>query len=64
MATYLVSITCVLLRRAGGPYLPPARWSLEKYGLPINACALVYSCWSFFWSFWPNSYSISAENFN
>lgn len=64
MATYLVSITCVLLRRVRGQYLPPARWSLGKFGLPINACALVYSCWSFFWSFWPNSYSINAENFN
>ena len=64
MATYVVSITCVLLRRIRRQYLPPARWSLGKYGLPINACAVVYACWSFLWSFWPNSYSIDAQNFN
>lgn len=64
MATYLVSISCVLLRRVRGQYLPPARWSLGRYGLPVNALALVYSCWSFFWSFWPNSYSPNAETFN
>jgi choline transport protein len=64
MATYLVSISCVLLRRVRGQYLPPARWSLGAYGLPINAAALVYSIWSFFWSFWPNSYHVEAENFN
>lgn len=64
MATYVVSITCVLIRRIKGQHLPPARWSLGRAGLLVNALALVYACWSFFWSFWPNAYDVNAENFN
>lgn len=45
MSTYSLSIGCVLLRRLSrdGPPLPPARWSLGKWGLPINAVAVAYS---------------------
>lgn len=64
MATYVVSVTCVLIRRIRGQYLPHARWSLGRWGLPVNALALAYACWSFFWSFWPNAYDVNAENFN
>lgn len=64
MATYLVSITCVLLRRLRGQYLPPARWSLGRYGTLVNGLALIYSCWAFFWSFWPNAYQVNEQNFN
>ncbi|KAK3680945.1 hypothetical protein LTR37_021018 [Vermiconidia calcicola] len=66
MATYLVSITCVLIRRVKNQYLPPARWSLGKWGLPVNVIALLYACWAFFWSFWPISNDMVADgsNFN
>ena len=65
MATYTVSIGCVTLRRFRHDRpLPPSRWTLGKFGLPVNIVALVYACWSFFWSFWPNSYSVDALNFN
>ena len=30
----------------------------------INITALVYSSWAFFWSFWPNSYTVTAVNMN
>lgn len=64
MGTYMVSISCVLLRRIRGQYLPPARWTLGKAGLPINFCGLIYSTWAFFWGFWPTSYDPTAETFN
>ncbi|KJZ69917.1 hypothetical protein HIM_10702 [Hirsutella minnesotensis 3608] len=64
MATYLITIGCITLRRIRGEPLPSSRWSLGRYGLPINVAALVYSCWAFFWSFWPNDYNVNAENFN
>ncbi|KAK6437726.1 hypothetical protein LTR95_006082, partial [Oleoguttula sp. CCFEE 5521] len=64
MATYVISVTCVLVRRIRKQHLPPARWSLGKSGLPINALALTYALWSFFWSFWPNTYSPDAQSFN
>ncbi|KAM3447806.1 hypothetical protein MY3296_008376 [Beauveria thailandica] len=64
MATYVICLGCVAFRRLRGEPLPHARWSLGKWGLPINVVGLVYASWSFFWSFWPNSYHLSAENFN
>ncbi|KAJ3493496.1 hypothetical protein NLG97_g4701 [Lecanicillium saksenae] len=64
MGTYVICLGCMAYRRLRGEPLPRARWSLGRWGLPINIAALLYGCWSFFWSFWPNSYHINAENFN
>jgi choline transport protein len=46
MATYLMSIGCVLLKRLRGEELPSARWSLGRYGLAVNVVALLYTSWS------------------
>lgn len=64
MATYILSIGCVTLRRFGSEPLPHARWSLGKYGLPVNVIALLYTAWGFFWSFWPNSYQPTPTSMN
>lgn len=57
MATYLISIGCVLLKRLRGEPLPPARWSLGRYGTAVNTIAVVYTAWSV--SLPPSSYSWS-----
>jgi choline transport protein len=44
--------------------LPKCRWSLGRAGLPVNIIALTYSCWCFIWSFFPNAYQVTPENFN
>lgn len=64
MATYLISVGCVTLKRLRKEPLPPARWSLGKAGLPVNLTAMLYAVWSFFWSFWPNAHDVNAVNFN
>ncbi|KAK4982738.1 hypothetical protein LTR50_007606 [Elasticomyces elasticus] len=64
MATYVISIGCVTLKRYRREALPPARWSLGRMGMPVNCVALAYACWSFFWSFWPNQAHVTATNFN
>ena len=65
MATYTLSIACVLIKRLRGQPLPLARWrlfgqnagpgdttgGLGKYGAFVNCMAMVYSIWAFFWSF-------------
>ena len=64
-STYAVSISCVLYRRIRHPELiPTARWSLGKWGVPINVIGLLYSTFSFFWAFWPNEIPVTLENFN
>lgn len=46
MATYLISISCVLRKRLRGEELPSARWPLGRYGLTVNIIALTYTSWS------------------
>lgn len=67
MSTYTISIGCILYKRIKGEALPLARWKvvgknaqigdkkggLGSFGPAVNVVALMYSLWSFFWSFWP-----------
>jgi len=65
MLAYLTSISCVLYRRIKHPHLlPKAAWSLGKYGVMVNAIALIYELWAFFWMFWPNTVPVDASSFN
>jgi amino acid transporter len=65
MWTYTVSIACLLYRRLNCPEtLPPQRWSLGKYGIWVNAGALVYVIFAFFWSFWPTNVPVTLGTFN
>lgn len=62
---YCFSIGCLLWRRIRHPEtLPPAQFPLGKFGIPVNAAAVTYSFWSFFWSFWPQNYPVTAAGFN
>ena len=54
MATYAISIGCMLWRRIRIPEsLPPTKWSLGKAGIVVNGIGLTYSIYAFFWAFWP-----------
>ncbi|KAF8847927.1 amino acid transporter [Acephala macrosclerotiorum] len=65
MLTYLISVSCVLYRRLAHPELiPKARWSLGKWGVPVNFVGVVYVSFVFFWSFWPNQVPVDVNNFN
>lgn len=65
MLTYAVSIACVLVRRISHPEtLPKARWSLGRFGIPVNVGGLAYSLFTFFWCFWPNTTPVDASTFN
>jgi amino acid transporter len=62
---YTLSIGCVLWRRIYYPEtLPYAQFSLGKWGITINIAGIVFGVWSFFWSFWPQEYPVTAEGFN
>lgn len=66
MATYSISIGCVLYQRTMGASkrLPIARWSLGKWGVPINTIAFIYSTFIFFWTPWPGANNPTLETFN
>lgn len=62
---YCFSIGCLLWRRLFHPEtLPPSRFSLGVWGIPTNAVAVMFSFYSFFWSFWPQETPVSAAKFN
>jgi amino acid transporter len=65
MLTYMLSISCVLYRRLTHPeLLPPARWSLGRFGIMINGAALIFSMFFLFWCFWPLQTSVDPTTFN
>lgn len=66
MATYGISIGCVLYARTlgGGKQLPPARWSLGRMGTPVNAIAFVYCVFILFWTPWPTAADPDSTTFN
>ncbi|CAJ2512350.1 Uu.00g053650.m01.CDS01 [Anthostomella pinea] len=43
--------------------LPPAQFSLGRFGIPLNAAAVLYSIWAFLWSFWPQAYPATASGY-
>lgn len=51
--TYALSIACVLWRRCFGAPLPPARWSLGRWGIPINILSFLYMMLATVISFFP-----------
>ncbi|KAK3117303.1 hypothetical protein LTR53_001484 [Teratosphaeriaceae sp. CCFEE 6253] len=51
--SYLVSVGCVRLKRLRGEPLLPRRWSLGKWGAPINDITLLFLAVGFVFSFFP-----------
>lgn len=64
MSTYMLSIGCVLLKRVRGETLPPARWSLGRYGLAVNAFAFLYSAFIVIFCCFPLSLPVGLADAN
>lgn len=64
LSTYTISIGCVLLKRLRNEPLPPARWSLGRWGLLINAFGFVYSCFAFVFCCFPAALPVTASEAN
>ncbi|KIW50408.1 hypothetical protein PV05_11997 [Exophiala xenobiotica] len=64
LTSYYITIGCLIWRRLNGPPLPSRRWSLGKYGLPINIAALMFLTPLWFFAWWPLSTPVTAEFMN
>ena len=42
ISSYIVSISCIIVKRIRKEPLLPRRWSLGKYGLPINIFSVLF----------------------
>jgi len=64
LASYAITISCLIWRRLYGAPLPPRRWSLGKFGLPINILAFLFLIPVWFFTFWPLATPVFAETMN
>jgi choline transport protein len=53
MASYAITISCVLMHRLQGRPLPHARYSLGRWGVLVNILSLIYLGPIFIFSFFP-----------
>lgn len=65
LSSYIVSVSCIILKRLRGEPLLPRRWSLGKWGLPINIVSVLFMTLCFVMNFFPQSpHELTAESFN
>jgi choline transport protein len=61
--SYAIVLACVLYARLTGG-LERGQWNLGWAGTPINAFALVYTCYTMIWLPFPTSLPATASNMN
>lgn len=64
LGTYMISIGCLLLKRFRHEPLPPARFSLGRWGLPVNVFAFCYSLLTLVFSCFPVSVPVDTSTAN
>jgi choline transport protein len=64
LGTYIISFTCLILRRLNGSPLPPRRWSLGCFGLAINIGAVLFLAVVWVFVFFPISTPVTLATMN
>nr|POE65031.1 putative amino-acid permease c15c4.04c [Quercus suber] len=64
LSSYIVSISCVIIRRVRGEALLFRRWDLGVWGLPLNIIGLAYLTIIFVFTFFPLGIPVVASNMN
>jgi choline transport protein len=64
LSTYMLSIGCVIYRRLRGDTLPPARWSLGRYGLAVNLFGFFYCGFVIVFACFPTKYPVRIGDAN
>lgn len=64
LSAYMISLSCLILKRIRKEQLPHARWSLGRLGLPINIIALIFVIYIYVFSFFPSTSTVTLESMN
>jgi amino acid transporter len=64
LSSYMVSIGCIFAKRVRGEPLPPARFSLGKWGMAVNVIALCFLFAFFIFAFFPTGRPVTATTMN
>ncbi|KAF2187994.1 amino acid transporter [Zopfia rhizophila CBS 207.26] len=54
LSSYIISISCMFLKRWRNEPLLPSQFRLGKYGIWVNGISIVYLCVAFIFSFFPS----------
>jgi amino acid transporter len=64
VSSYIISISCLLLKRIRGEPLPPHRWTLGRWGMAINIASLCFLLPVFVFSFFPLTSTVDPTTMN
>jgi amino acid transporter len=64
LSSYLVSISCILYKRIRNQPLLERRWSLGKWGLPMNVVGVAYLIIAWLFAFFPLATPVTLETMN
>ncbi|KAF9698492.1 hypothetical protein EKO04_003911 [Ascochyta lentis] len=64
LTTYMISISCVALKRIRREPLLPSKFNLGKFGLPINIIAVLFLLFLWIFAFFPTAPSPSPADMN
>ena len=64
LSSYMISISCVRIKRWRGHPLPPRRWSLGRAGATINTVAVLYLAVVFVFTFFPQVTPVDPTHMN
>ena len=64
LSSYILSIGCFVTKRLRGEPLPPARFSLGRWGMTINVISLVFLISFFIFCFFPAATPVAPETMN
>jgi choline transport protein len=64
LSSYIVSISCITIKRLRGEALIPSRFSLGRAGLPINIFSVLFLVLAFIMTFFPQSPHPNNETMN
>jgi amino acid transporter len=64
LATYMISFTCLIIRRLGNEPLPPRRWSLGRAGIFVNFGAVAYLLIVWVFIFFPTQTPVTPSTMN
>jgi amino acid transporter len=64
LGTYIISFTCLVIRRIRGPPLPPRRWSLGGAGIFVNAGAICFLLTVWIFVFFPVETPVTPSTMN
>jgi choline transport protein len=64
LSSYIISISCIFLKRWRGEPLLPSKFKLGKAGIWVNGISIIYLCMAFLFAFFPASPDPSVRSMN